>query len=169
MLNLIYQTRIPLPFYISPNRAAQRYSSLARLERNGFGQGLRAGGVPGRATSPRSSVRSSVSIGPFSIMYPKPFPLASPPKPHRLLFHPTSHNYREFGSGDLVCDGCGLVLGGRVVNTRSEWRVRALTQPMEAQPFLRPLQMMKAMTLLVSVLHPTLLRRVGPARHRHQL
>lgn len=30
----------------------------------------------------------------------------------------------EFGSGDLVCGGCGLVLGDRIVDTRSEWRVR---------------------------------------------
>ncbi|ORY77992.1 transcription initiation factor IIB [Leucosporidium creatinivorum] len=28
----------------------------------------------------------------------------------------------EFGSGDLVCGGCGLVLGDRIVDTRSEWR-----------------------------------------------
>jgi transcription initiation factor TFIIB len=32
----------------------------------------------------------------------------------------------EFGSGDLVCGGCGLVLGDRIVDTRSEWRVCAL-------------------------------------------
>jgi transcription initiation factor TFIIB len=29
----------------------------------------------------------------------------------------------EFGSGDLVCGDCGLVLGDRIVDTRSEWRV----------------------------------------------
>ena len=29
----------------------------------------------------------------------------------------------EFGSGDLVCGRCGLVLGDRIVDTRSEWRV----------------------------------------------
>ncbi|GAA5991539.1 hypothetical protein JCM11641_000200 [Rhodosporidiobolus odoratus] len=28
----------------------------------------------------------------------------------------------EFSSGDLVCGGCGLVLGDKVVDTRSEWR-----------------------------------------------
>jgi len=28
----------------------------------------------------------------------------------------------EFGSGDLVCGGCGLVLGDKIVDTRSEWR-----------------------------------------------
>lgn len=31
----------------------------------------------------------------------------------------------EFGSGDLVCGNCGLVLGDRVVDTRSEWRTFA--------------------------------------------
>ena len=29
----------------------------------------------------------------------------------------------EFGSGDLVCRNCGLILGDRIVDTRSEWRV----------------------------------------------
>jgi len=28
----------------------------------------------------------------------------------------------EFASGDLVCGDCGLVLGDRIVDTRSEWR-----------------------------------------------
>lgn len=28
----------------------------------------------------------------------------------------------EFSSGDMVCDSCGLVLGDRIVDTRSEWR-----------------------------------------------
>ncbi len=28
----------------------------------------------------------------------------------------------EFSSGDLVCRSCGLVLGDRIVDTRSEWR-----------------------------------------------
>ncbi|KAG9057393.1 transcription initiation factor IIB [Serendipita sp. 407] len=31
----------------------------------------------------------------------------------------------EFSSGDLVCRGCGLVLGDRIVDTRSEWRTFA--------------------------------------------
>jgi len=31
----------------------------------------------------------------------------------------------EFGSGDLVCRNCGLVLGHRIVDTRSEWRTFA--------------------------------------------
>jgi len=31
----------------------------------------------------------------------------------------------EFGSGDLVCGNCGLVLGDRIVDTRSEWRTFA--------------------------------------------
>ena len=28
----------------------------------------------------------------------------------------------EFSSGDMVCGSCGLVLGDRIVDTRSEWR-----------------------------------------------
>ena len=28
----------------------------------------------------------------------------------------------EFSSGDVVCDSCGLVLGDRIIDTRSEWR-----------------------------------------------
>ncbi|KAK4705913.1 transcription initiation factor TFIIB, partial [Phenoliferia sp. Uapishka_3] len=31
----------------------------------------------------------------------------------------------EFSSGDLVCGGCGLVLGDKVVDERSEWRTFA--------------------------------------------
>ncbi|BGP00446.1 transcription initiation factor IIB [Rhodotorula toruloides] len=31
----------------------------------------------------------------------------------------------EFSSGDLVCGNCGLVLGDKVVDTRSEWRTFA--------------------------------------------
>ncbi|TFK25881.1 transcription initiation factor IIB [Coprinopsis marcescibilis] len=31
----------------------------------------------------------------------------------------------EFSSGDLVCGDCGLVLGDRIVDTRSEWRTFA--------------------------------------------
>lgn len=35
----------------------------------------------------------------------------------------------EFSSGDLVCGTCGLVLGDRVVDTRSEWRVSVSLLP----------------------------------------
>ena len=28
----------------------------------------------------------------------------------------------EFSSGDMVCDSCGLVLGSRIIDSRSEWR-----------------------------------------------
>jgi len=31
----------------------------------------------------------------------------------------------EFGQGDLVCGDCGLILGDRIVDTRSEWRTFA--------------------------------------------
>jgi transcription initiation factor TFIIB len=72
--------------------------------------------------------------------YPKPFPLASPPKPQQAAFapdlsvrlicpdcrDPNPTIVEEFGAGDLVCGGCGLVLGDRIVDTRSEWRVRLL-------------------------------------------
>jgi TFIIB zinc-binding len=78
-----------------------------------------------------------------SIMaYPKPFPLASPPKAQQAAFapdlsvrlicldcrDPNPTIVEEFGSGDLVCAGCGLVLGDRIVDTRSEWRVCAFAQ-----------------------------------------
>ena len=36
---------------------------------------------------------------------------------------PNPNIVEEFGSGDLVCGNCGLVLGDRIVDTRSEWRV----------------------------------------------
>lgn len=36
---------------------------------------------------------------------------------------PVPNIVEEFGSGDLVCGTCGLILGDRVVDTRSEWRV----------------------------------------------
>ncbi|TFK25956.1 transcription initiation factor IIB [Coprinopsis marcescibilis] len=38
---------------------------------------------------------------------------------------PNPNIVEEFGSGDLVCGNCGLVLGDRVVDTRSEWRTFA--------------------------------------------
>ncbi|PUU73011.1 cyclin-like protein [Tuber borchii] len=33
-----------------------------------------------------------------------------------------AHIVEEFSSGDMVCGSCGLVLGDRIVDTRSEWR-----------------------------------------------
>jgi transcription initiation factor TFIIB len=38
---------------------------------------------------------------------------------------PNPNIVEEFGSGDLVCGSCGLVLGDRIVDTRSEWRTFA--------------------------------------------
>ncbi|EKM59113.1 uncharacterized protein PHACADRAFT_249341 [Phanerochaete carnosa HHB-10118-sp] len=38
---------------------------------------------------------------------------------------PSPNIVEEFSSGDLVCGTCGLVLGDRVVDTRSEWRTFA--------------------------------------------
>lgn len=69
--------------------------------------------------------------------YSQPFPLSQPQQAQKVSFGPDlavrlicpecrdpNPNIREeFGSGDLVCGNCGLVLGDRVVDTRSEWRV----------------------------------------------
>ncbi|KAI9465106.1 cyclin-like protein [Lactarius psammicola] len=71
----------------------------------------------------------------FSIMV-KPFPLASLSKPQQASFvpdlpvrlicpdcgDPDTTIIEEFGMGDLVCGGCGLVLSDRVVDTRSKWQ-----------------------------------------------
>lgn len=72
--------------------------------------------------------------------YSQPFPLAQPPQKTqqptfgpdlavRLICpdcrDPSPNIIEEFSSGDLVCGTCGLVLGDRVVDTRSEWRTFA--------------------------------------------
>jgi len=72
--------------------------------------------------------------------YAQPFPLAAPQnkvvQPSfgpdlavRLICpecrDPNPNIVEEFGSGDLVCGNCGLVLGDRIVDTRSEWRTFA--------------------------------------------
>ncbi|KAJ2917457.1 hypothetical protein MD484_g2940, partial [Candolleomyces efflorescens] len=72
--------------------------------------------------------------------YMQPFPLAANPKTPaaptygpdlavRLICpecrDPNPNIVEEFGSGDLVCGNCGLVLGDRIVDTRSEWRTFA--------------------------------------------
>ena len=36
---------------------------------------------------------------------------------------PVPNLVEEYASGDIVCASCGLVLGDRIVDTRSEWRV----------------------------------------------
>jgi len=68
--------------------------------------------------------------------YVQPFPLAAaapkasepnygPDLAVRLICpecrDPNPNIVEEFGSGDLVCCTCGLVLGDRIVDTRSEW------------------------------------------------
>ncbi|KAJ7068742.1 cyclin-like protein [Mycena amicta] len=73
--------------------------------------------------------------------YSQPFPLAAPQVQKvqaptfgpdlsvRLICpecrDPNPEIAEEFGSGDLVCRNCGLVLGDRIVDTRSEWRTFA--------------------------------------------
>jgi len=72
--------------------------------------------------------------------YNQPFPLAAaqakaaqatfgPDLAVRLICpecrDPNPNIVGEFGSGDLVCGNCGLVLGDRIVDTRSEWRTFA--------------------------------------------
>ncbi|CAG8579195.1 6128_t:CDS:2, partial [Racocetra fulgida] len=39
--------------------------------------------------------------------------------------NPVPNIIEEFASGDLVCGDCGLVLGDRIIDTRSEWRTFA--------------------------------------------
>lgn len=107
--------------------------------------------------------------------YAQPFPLAAPQtkvvQPSfgpdlavRLICpecrDPNPNIVEEFGSGDLVCGNCGLVLGDRIVDTRSEWRVSPLSWTfilgtIFVPSSLRRLQMTKEMILLVSVLHQT--------------
>lgn len=73
--------------------------------------------------------------------YSQPFPLAAPQGKGsqlpsfgpdlavRLICpecrDPNPNIVEQFGSGDLVCGNCGLVLGDRIVDTRSEWRTFA--------------------------------------------
>lgn len=77
--------------------------------------------------------------------YSQPFPLAQqqqktqqptfgPDLAVRLICpncrDPNPNIIEEFSSGDLVCGTCGLVLGDRVVDTRSEWRVSTVCSPL---------------------------------------
>ena|ERR1700761_9165291 len=66
--------------------------------------------------------------------YARPFPLAQPATAQKTSFgpdlavrlicpdcgDPNPNIVEEFSSGDLVCGSCGLVLGDRIVDTRSE-------------------------------------------------
>ena len=76
-----------------------------------------------------------------NMAYAQPFPLAQqqqkvqqpqfgPDLAIRLICpdcrDPNPKLSEEFSSGDLVCQSCGLVLGDRIVDTRSEWRVSIL-------------------------------------------
>lgn len=112
--------------------------------------------------------------------FSQPFPLAStaqkaqqptygPDLAVRLICpdcrDPNPNIIEEFGSGDLVCGGCGLVLGDRIVDTRSEWRVSTFSlfsfcfcdAAYDVFPLsYRRLPTTKGTTLLVLVLHQTL-------------
>jgi len=71
--------------------------------------------------------------------YGQAFPLVASNQSHKQSFgpdlsvhlicrqckDPTPNIVEQFGSGDLVCGDCGLVLGDRIVDTRSEWRTFA--------------------------------------------
>ena len=80
----------------------------------------------------------------YTMAYSQPFPRNNPavektPQPQtfgpdlavRLICpdcrDPNPNIVEEFSSGDLVCGTCGLVLGDRVVDTRSEWRVSTVS------------------------------------------
>ena len=85
------------------------------------------------------SLSKALLISPTTPMaYSQPFPLAAhmsksiqplygPDLAVRLICpecrDPNPNIVEEFGSGDLVCGTCGLILGDRIVDTRSEWRV----------------------------------------------
>ena len=79
----------------------------------------------------------------FPMAFSQPFPLAAPLANQKTSYGPDLSvklicpecrdphpNIREeFGAGDLVCGNCGLVLGDRIVDTRSEWRVSSMDCP----------------------------------------
>lgn len=112
--------------------------------------------------------------------YSQPFPLAQPiQKVQQPTFgpdlavrlicpecrDPNPNIVEEFSSGDLVCGTCGLVLGDRIVDTRSEWRVSHITfyyAPASIlwagspHTFSRRSQTTRAMTLRVLERHLTL-------------
>lgn len=48
--------------------------------------------------------------------------------------NPEPNIVEEFGKGDLVCGDCGLILGDRVVDTRSEWRVSVVEKSIYPLP-----------------------------------
>ena len=61
---------------------------------------------------------------------PAPPPVYAPDLAIRLICpdcrDPHPNIVEEYSSGDLVCGSCGLVLGDRIVDDRSEWRVGIL-------------------------------------------
>lgn len=98
--------------------------------------------TPERRARPASlSSTHSLQRPAKNMAYAQPFPLAQqqqkvqqpqfgPDLAIRLICpdcrDPNPKLSEEFSSGDLVCQSCGLVLGDRIVDTRSEWRVSTL-------------------------------------------
>jgi len=82
--------------------------------------------------------------------YGQAFPLAAASQAHKqnfgpdLAIHlicrqckdPVPNIVEQFGSGDLVCADCGLILGDRIVDTRSECKspVFVLTTKLNVYP-----------------------------------
>ena len=109
----------------------------------------------------------------LTMAYAQPFPLAAPQTkgPHHPTYgpdlavrlicpecrDPNPNIVEEFGSGDLVCGNCGLILGDRIVDTRSEWRVGQFSFIISFGRLtlfvMRHSRMMKEMIHLVLVLH----------------
>ncbi|KLO19928.1 cyclin-like protein [Schizopora paradoxa] len=99
--------------------------------------------------------------------YSQPFPRAQPQQTEKVTYGPDlsvrlicpecrdlNPNIREeFGSGDLVCGNCGLVLGDRIVDTRSEWRTFANDEgddPSRVGAAIDPLDGMENLDTLIS-------------------
>ncbi|TKA63020.1 hypothetical protein B0A49_11424 [Cryomyces minteri] len=73
---------------------------------------------------------ASSVLSPGAVVDPEPGPMKEPEWQENLNIHLICPDCKEdppnladeHASGDTVCDSCGLVLSGRVVDTRSEWR-----------------------------------------------
>jgi hypothetical protein len=45
-----------------------------------------------------------------------------------------THKHTDYAAGDLICKGCGLVLGDRIVDEHSEWRTFSNSDSTGADP-----------------------------------